>query len=254
MRMRLFFLLLTVGLLLGCYPKGDPAQPIPTALVAAPQSASKPTTLVVVLPGRGDDLDGLRKAGIAEAIQSAWPDADVMLTGLALSYYTARRAETRLHAEVIEPARARGYSSIWLVGASLGGMGSVMYDRAYPGVVDGIVLLAPYLGDKEILRSIEGAGGVAAWEPPPMRDTIDSDNFQIELWRHIKRWSAEPSRARNVWLAYGDRDGFADSIALLAPALRPQQVRVRKGGHTWAVWAPATRDALMQARADGRAR
>lgn len=252
MRLPSFLLLLALALLAGCYPKGNPDQPIPTVLVPAVDGAPKATTLVVVLPGRADDIDALRRAGIAEAIHAAWPDADVVLTGLAMSYYTAGRAESRLHAEVIEPARTRGYSSIWLVGASLGGMGAVMYDRAHPGVVDGMVLLAPYLGDKEMLRSIETAGGVAAWNPPPMRASIDRDNFQIELWRHLKTWSADPSKARNVWLAYGNRDGFRTSMPLLTPLLRPRQVSVRDGGHAWGVWSPATRDALTRARANAR--
>jgi len=248
MRMRLTFLLLSMGLLLGCYPKGDASQPIPTALVPAIEATAKPTTLVVVLPGRGDDLNGLRKARIAEAIHSAWPDADVMLTGLALSYYMTGRAEPRLHAEVIEPARTRGYSTIWLVGASMGGMGALMYDRAHPGMVDGIVLLAPYLGDKDLLRTIEAAGGVAAWQPGPAPATLGPANFQLELWRHLKSWSTDPAKARNVWLAYGDSDRLRSAMPLLVPLLPPEQVSMRDGGHTWTLWSPAARDALLQAR------
>lgn len=246
---RLSFLLLSLGLLLGCFPKGDPSQPIPTAFVPAPQSASTPTRLVVVLPGRGDDVEGLRKARIAEAIHTAWPDADVILTGLALSYYMSGSAERRLHDEVIAPARARGYREVWLVGASMGGMGALMFDRTYPGAADGIVLLAPYLGDKALLKTIDAAGGVAAWNPGDVPAVVDADNFQVELWRHLKTWSADPSKARNVWLAYGDRDRLRDAMPLLTPLLRPQQVSVRDGGHAWTVWSPATRDALTKARA-----
>jgi hypothetical protein len=230
-------------MLLGCFPRGDPSKPIPTALVEAPQQARR---LVVVLPGRGDDLEGLRRSGIAAAVQSAWPDADVMLTGLALGYYMEGQAELRLHQEVIVPARRRGYAQVWLVGASLGGMGAIMHERAYPGSVTGMVLLAPYLGDAPILARIRAAGGVASWQPPPRPAAVDADNFQEELWRSVQGWALQPAAARNVWLAYGDKDRFAPSMPLLAAVLQPSQVLVRKGGHDWETWSPVTREVLLQ--------
>lgn len=237
-------LLLALGMLLGCYPKGDPSRPIPTTLLTAPQKAQR---LVVVLPGRGDDLGGLARSGIAEAVQSAWPDADVILTGLALGYYMEGQAVQRLHREIISPARTRGYREVWLLGASLGGMGALMYDHSYPGDIDGIVLLAPYLGEKPLLDQIAAAGGVAQWQPGLVPAVVDNDNLQHELWRHLKTWSADPAKARNVWLAYGDRDKLRAAMPLLAPVLRPGHVLVRKGGHTWGVWSPATREMLHAA-------
>lgn len=242
--MRLFSwsaIVLWAGMLLGCFPRGDPSQPIPTALVNAPQPARR---LVVVLPGRGDDIAGLRKSGIAQAVQSAWPDADVMLTGLALGYYMEGQAEIRLHDEIIQPARRRGYAQVWLVGASLGGMGSIMYDRAYPGQVDGMVLLAPYLGDDRVLARIRAAGGVAKWESPPQPGAVTEDNFQQELWRHVQGWARNPAAARNVWLAWGRNDRFAPNMPLLAPVLQPGHVLERNGGHDWDVWSPVTREVL----------
>lgn len=236
-------LLLLLGMLLGCYPKGDPSRPIPTTLVAAPQKAQR---LVVVLPGRGDDLGGLSSSGIAQAVQSAWPDADVVLTGLALGYYMQGQAERRLHDEVIAPARKRGYEEVWLVGASLGGMGALMYDRAHPNEVDGIVLMAPYLGEKPLLHEIAAAGGIAEWKPRPAPAVVDADNFQYELWRHLQTWSRHPDKAKNVWLAYGDRDRLREAMPLLVPLLRKEQVLVRDGGHAWSVWSPATNDILTQ--------
>ncbi|MEP6791725.1 MAG: hypothetical protein ABI907_10160, partial [Ramlibacter sp.] len=62
--MRIFslsWLMLSVGMLLGCFPRGDPSRPIPTELVAAPTTARR---LVVVLPGRADDIADLRRSGI----------------------------------------------------------------------------------------------------------------------------------------------------------------------------------------------
>jgi pimeloyl-ACP methyl ester carboxylesterase len=231
-------------MLLGCFPRGDPSQPIPTAFVAAPQKAQR---LVVVLPGRGDDLQGLRRSGITEAIQAAWPDADVVLTGLSLAYYMAGQAERRLHDEVIAPARRRGYTQVWLVGASLGGVGSILYDRAYPDEISGMVLLAPYLGEQPVLSRIAAAGGIAAWQPPPRPSAITGDNFEEELWRHVQGWSREPHAARKVWLAYGRQDRFREANRMLAPVLPAGQVLEREGGHDWGVWSPATREILQQA-------
>lgn len=237
------WILLSFGMLLGCFPKGDPSKPIPITLVAAQQKAER---LVVVLPGRDDDLGGLARSGIAQAVQAAWPDADVILTGLALGYYMQGQAERRLHDEVIAPARTRGYSEVWLAGASLGGMGALMYDRAHPNEVDGIVLLAPYLGEKPMLQEIAAAGGIAEWKPHPAPDVVDADNFQYELWRHLQTWSRHPDKAKNVWLAYGNLDRLREAMPLLIPLLRKEQVLVRDGGHAWSVWSPATKDILTQ--------
>lgn len=236
-------LLLSVGILSGCIQFGDPSRPIPTFLADAPAQARR---LVVVLPGRADDVAALRTSGIVQAVQAAWPDADVVLTGLALGYYLQGQADQRLHDEVIEPARRRGYAQVWLVGASLGGMGAVLYDRAYPGDVDGIVLLAPYLGDRQIQSEVAAAGGVSRWQPPPPANVLTAQNFQQELWRHLQSWSRQPAAARNVWLVYGRDDPFRESMPLLAPVVPSGHVLLRDGGHEWDVWAPAAREVLAR--------
>ena len=232
--------------LCGCVPPSDPGKPIPTLLLPAQQPAQR---LVVVLPGRADDLDALRRSGMTEAIQTAWPDADVLLAELTLGYYMQGRAAERLHVEVIAPARERGgYREVWLAGASMGGMGVLMYDQLHPGEMDGLVLLAPYLGDAKQLREISDAGGVAQWDAGASQE-MAPDNWQHEMWRHIQRLSRNPDEARRVWLAFGDRDRLRKSMPLLIPALQQDQVMMRKGGHTWTVWSPAMGEVLRQADA-----
>ncbi|MGE5173202.1 MAG: hypothetical protein ACM3MD_05175 [Betaproteobacteria bacterium] len=44
-----------------------------------------------------------------------------------MGYYLNGTVFTRLKEDVIEPAKARGYDQIWLVGNSLGGYGSISY-------------------------------------------------------------------------------------------------------------------------------
>lgn len=237
--------------LVGCTAKGDPSQRIPTELIpaAAKHSAAgtPPKTLIVVLPGRADTVAGLRRSGVVQAVQSVWPGADVQLTGLAMDYYMAGRAIDRLHDEIIAPARPR-YGEIWLVGASLGGMGALMYDREHPDVAAGIVLLAPYLGEQPLLDEIAAAGGLQAWSAGPRPSVIDNDNFQRELWRHLQSLGRDPKRASRLWLAYGEGDKLRTAQPLIASILPANHVLLRPGGHSWSVWSPVTREILRAAR------
>lgn len=224
------------------------AREIPTLRLPAPQPA---TRAVVILPGRGDDLKDLRRSGIADAVQGVWPDTDVIFAELRLGDYRRGDAPQRLHTQVIAPARAQGYREVWLGGASMGGMGTLMHERLYPGAVDGLILLAPYLGGGSIPKEIRQAGGLAQWTPGPVRP-VSAGTWQRELWRHLQTWTAEPARTRQVWLAYGDRDRLRDAIGVLAPVLSADRVLVRPGGHAWTVWTPAAAELLRRADAAAR--
>lgn len=238
-------LLLAASAALACVPRGRSDGPVPTALLPSDQGSHR---LVVVLPGRRDRLESMRRSGVGEAIQRVWPDADVLFAELSMPYYLDRSATRRLHEEVLLPARRRAYTEIWLVGASLGGMGAILYDRDYPGQVDGMVLLAPYLAERRIHEEIRAAGGVAGWEPGV--GLGPDDVWQRELWRHLKTWSREPERTREVWLAYGDGDYLRDSMPLLEPVLPEGQVHVAPGKHAWSTWTPLTEEVLR--RVDAR--
>lgn len=241
-------LLLVLGQLGACAASGDVTRPIPAQLIHAPQPARR---VVVMLPGRGDDLAGLQRRGVAKLIQQAWPDADVVLTGLTMPWYRAGLATVRLHDEVIAPIEAHGHRQVWLAGISLGGLGALLYDQAYPGQVDGMLLLSPYLGDVAIQHEIRAAGGLAAWQPGPVQP-IGPDTFQRELWRYLQHWSADRVRTQTVWLAYGASERFRDAIELMSPSLPPGHVFMLPGHHDWTLWEPAMRKLLRAA--DGAAR
>ena len=245
-RLRSCLLLVPLALLAACYPVGKASVPIPTAFVPAPQPAKR---LVVFLPGRGDDLDGLKKSGIAQIIQREWPDADVELAALTMAYYIEGHPTQRLHDEIMQPARQRGYREIWLAGTSLGGMGALSYDRDYPGEIYGMLLMAPYLGDSVVPKEIVKAGGLAQWNPGPL-EPVTSQTWQRELWRYLKGWSSDPGKTRHVWLAYGDRDSLRSDIELMSPALRSNHVYVLPGGHSWKVWKVAAPELLQAASRD----
>ena len=90
----------------GCVVIGDADDPIATIRVAAPAPNGTPEA-VIVLPGFGDDAEAMRDRGFAEAVQRAWPHADVLLTDATFAYYSKGVLVPRLEQDVIAPARQR---------------------------------------------------------------------------------------------------------------------------------------------------
>ncbi|MDF3983247.1 alpha/beta hydrolase-fold protein [Luteibacter sp. PPL201] len=226
-------LLATAALLAACYPVRDTSRPPATKTLPGDRHA---TTLVIALPGIADNLASLEAGGIGNAVHGAWPDADVELVELTIGYYKDGRALPALH-DLVATARREGYRHVWLAGASLGGMGALLYDTAWPDDVDGLVLLAPYLGDEAILKDIRAAGGVVRWQAPPAA-MPGPENWQAQLWRRVKAWSARPGGDSRVWLAYGDKDKFAPNMPLLAPAVPASHIVTGPGVHEWTTWTP----------------
>ncbi len=237
---------ISFALVTGCAAGGDVTKPIPTQFVAAPKQAQR---VVVMLPGRGDDLGGLQKRSTAQIIQTEWPDADVVLTGLTMPYYLGGVATRRLHDEVIAPLKHRGYRQIWLAGISLGGMGALEYDHDYPGEIDGMLLLSPYLGKDDVQREIRDAGGLAAWNPGPEKP-VGPETFTRELWRSLQRWSNDPARRQSVWLAYGENEPLRVPIEMMSPQLPASHVIMLPGHHDWKLWEPAMKQLLRAANSE----
>jgi len=117
----------------------------------------------------------------------------------------------------------------------MGGMGALLYERAYPGDVTGLVLYAPYMGAPSLIRQVAATGGVPGWDPGPLPTAVDDDNYQNEIWRVVKSWR-DPQQARRIWLMCGDLDRFIDAAGLMSSLLPADHFIEAKGGHAWAVW------------------
>lgn len=214
---------------------GDARQPIAFETIAAPKPAAE-RTVVIVLPGFGSDAKEMRERGVASAIHEVWPEADVILASATFDYYREGRLVGRLHDEIVAPVLSAGYKKVWLAGASLGGMGTLLYEQQHPGKVTGIVLFAPFVGDRSLLREISSAGGPRAWNPGELPAEVNSENYQRQVWKMVKGWAEDPQRARRVWLACGVEDRLMGGARLLATALPQDRFIELPGGHTWAAW------------------
>jgi dienelactone hydrolase len=193
------------------------------------QSGVVAPTRVLLLPAAFTGPEDFVRAGFASAVRERAVPLDLVFVELNLQHLTDRTLVRRLRHEIVLPARALGCKSIWICGVSLGGFIASAYAERYPAEVDGLCLLAPYLGNHIVTGEIERAGGVASWQPAQLAD----DDDERRIWRFIKTHRAHPVA---LHLGFGRDDRFADSQRLMAAALPPETVDVVPGGHDWPTW------------------
>ncbi|RYY82224.1 MAG: alpha/beta hydrolase [Comamonadaceae bacterium] len=227
------------ALLLGACGGLRPARvPLETSLDRA-GCAARADTLLVLLPGAYSHPDEFVREGFVRAVQARRLAVDVMRVDAHLGYYSKGSFIDRLRTDVMTPARAGGYRRVWVVGISVGGLGGMVYAEAHPGEIDGLVVLAPYLGDRLLSADIANAGGLARW-PGPLGNPAGDDRSQREtrLWKWLQGYAASsPSAGRPpLYLGYGVDDRFAFSHRLLAAALPAGRVATTPGGHDWPEW------------------
>jgi pimeloyl-ACP methyl ester carboxylesterase len=186
-------------------------------------------TCAILLPPAYTSPDDFVRAGFASAARERSLALDLALVDLDLTHVTDGAVLRRLRHEIVLPARAAGCRTLWLCGISLGGFIALAYAERYAGEIDGICVLAPYLGNRMVTSEIAAAGGVTAWEP----GELAADDDERRIWRFIKGSRASGPR---VHLGFGSEDRFAASQRMMAAALPPEMVDVLPGGHDWPVW------------------
>jgi pimeloyl-ACP methyl ester carboxylesterase len=201
-------------------------------------------TRVLLLPAAYTSIEDFVGAGFASAARAGNAPLDLQFVELKLQHLTDRSILRRLRHEIVLPARAAGCRSIWLGGVSLGGFVAIAYAERYAHEIDGLCLLAPYLGNHIVISEIERAKGLRDWTP----GTLADDDDERRVWRFIKENSA---RAMPVHLGYGSTDRFAASHRLMAEALSPESVDIVPGGHEWSTWVQLWKN-FLEKRFPGR--
>ena len=206
-------------------------------ILSSPAAPSQ--TLIVFLPGSQEVPQDIVRAGFVDQVHARGIDADVVVVDAHLGYFHRGSFEQRLHEDVIRPARAQGYRSIWMAGISLGGFGAMRYARAHPEEVTGIIALAPYVAPKLVLQDVWHAGGLLSWQP---ESPVKPADHEVLLW--LKGY-ADPAQTRPpLTIGYGERDGLQPFTPLMAGILPPGQLLSAPGGHDWSPWKAMWGDAL----------
>ncbi len=228
-----FGALLAASTLSGCAALRSPAAPMPSVQYPAPRGDAD--VLIVLLPGRRDVPEDFARRGFVEALHRARPHADLVAVDAHLGYYRTRTFEERLWQDVLAPAAER-YQEIWLLGISLGGIGSLGISARYPEAISGAVLLAPFLGDDALIEAIEAAGGPRSWQPSDADDPLQ----QFWLWAR----GHDPRQPPRLFLGFGSGDRLRDGCRQLARLLPEEQVAEVPGGHDWRAWSTLLEELL----------
>jgi hypothetical protein len=190
--------------------------------------------VIVLLPGFGDRPKAFSEHGFVSALANT--GLDVVAADAHFTYYRKGRVVTRLHEDVIEPLRRRGYREIWLAGTSMGGIGAVGYARTHPERVRGLFLLAPYMGPEDVVKEV-AASGLCAW-----RGTAGEEKDVASFARANFVWLREQAcvkRDVTLYLGVGSKDRLLRADSVLGRVLPGSHYVVLPGPHGWKVWTPA---------------
>lgn len=93
------------------------------------------------------------------------------------------------------------------------------------------MLIAPYLGEPDILSEIAGYSDVGTWIK---HKPLVKDDFSSRVWY----WIDEDIQAKrnHTLLVIGDKDKMYPAANLLMHYLPDKQVIIGSGGHNWYSW------------------
>ena len=204
-----------------------------TILEAAEEGTVAPTR-VLLLPAAYTQPEDFLREGFVHAARERRLPVDLVFVELKLPTLSDRTILRRLRHEIVLPARELGCRSIWLGGISLGGFIAMAYAARFAEDLDGLCLLAPYLGNHMVIGEIERANGVDGWTPGDLAE----DDDERRIWQFIKerRDRTSPLAAPGLHLGFGSEDRFAASHRLMAAALASDSVDVVPGRHEWPAW------------------
>lgn len=225
---RIGLVALTLAATAGCFPAKAPMK---TALY---EGSDDSRTLLVMLPGFGARYTAFEKKGILDVARDAGLTNDILTVDMTYGYYISNRYDERLQEDVFDKVRD-DYDDIWVLGISMGGLGTLLTTKAFSEDVDGAILLSPFLGRRKTMRAIQ-AQGIDGWQPP-----ADDPKWDESLWGWMKGWEDREWSGPPLLLGHGDRDLGMRNLNWMASQLPDGRVEVQPGGHAWTTWAALTR-------------
>lgn len=196
-------------------------------------------TLLVLLPPALSSMDDLDEQGFVAAVRQRQLPVDLLLADVTAQQVLDNTMVSALYEEVLQPARADGYRSIWLVGISIGAFSALHCAALHADQLAGLYLIAPYPGTADVLAEIRAAGGAANW----CQQQPSSQNERT-WWQWLGQESLKTQWATPVYFGTGSTDRFLSGQRLLADLLPEDRIRVLPGSHQWPTWKALWEDWL----------
>jgi pimeloyl-ACP methyl ester carboxylesterase len=231
--------LLAAILMQSCMVPRAPETPIATRFYSI--SPNSTDHLIVLLPGRGDTVDAFDTGGFIEAMRASSIQADALAIDAHLGYYISGQLAERVREDVLIPYRQAGYESFTLVGTSLGGYGSLWLYNEFGDWFQGMLLVAPYLGPRDIIDSVAESDNLSQW----LQDLDHEPTEDEYAWLWLQQISESESGLDGLLLlAFGEDDKFAKGAGIVSVLLPEKQAFRRDGSHNWNTWLELWRDVL----------
>jgi pimeloyl-ACP methyl ester carboxylesterase len=189
-------------------------------------------TLLLVLPGAKNTPRQLVENGFISELRRRKLPVDVLVLDAHADLYLEPAGIERVLHHTLDEVRSHGYHSIWLLGISLGGSGAMICATQRTEEIDGVFLLAPFLGTRGIIAEVEAAGGLHRWQA----GEIGSRDYERRLLAQLQNYISEPHRLPATFLGYGSEDKYRGASIMLSKLIPEHRVTVTSGGHDWETW------------------
>ncbi|TCV87468.1 alpha/beta fold hydrolase [Sulfurirhabdus autotrophica] len=196
--------------------------------------------VLVLLPGAKDRPQDFVGHGFIQAVRERNLPIDVVAVDAHVDYYLEGNIVETLRHDIISALQEKKYCRIWVLGISIGGLGALSFARKYPALVEGVFLLAPFLGVRGTIAEVVRAGGLNNWNP----GYIAPEDHERERLAWLKTFPSSEVPMPNIYLGYGKEDRYAPASILLAERLPPHHVLALNGGHDWQTWIALWRGLL----------
>jgi pimeloyl-ACP methyl ester carboxylesterase len=188
--------------------------------------------LLLMLPGAKNTPQELVENGFIRELRERQLPVDVLALDVHVDLYLEREDIERVLHHTLDETRVQGYRRIWLFGISLGGSGAMICATQRMAEIEGIFLLAPFLGTRGIIAEVAAAGGLGHWRA----GDIGSRDHERLLLEQIRNTTRDADGFPPIYLGYGSDDRYRGASIMLAERLPQPRVSVVPGGHDWNTW------------------
>jgi pimeloyl-ACP methyl ester carboxylesterase len=194
--------------------------------------AAEERILLLMFPGAKNTPQQLADNGFIRALRERELAVDVLALDAHADMYLERGRVERLLHDTLDEARTHGYRRIWLLGISLGGTGAMLCAMQRTAEIEGMFLLAPFLGTRGMIAEVEAAGGFRHWQA----GEIGSRDLERALLQQIQHSRLDADAFPPLYLGYGSEDRYRAASILLSEHVPQYRLSVMAGGHDWETW------------------